>query len=294
MSMGIAVYLGVMLLLAVAVLRRRSGEESTSPSELYNQDPERGKRLVLWGGALIPTVILLVVAGLTLRTLLALSAPAPSEEVVIDIIGHQWWWEIRYEVADQQFSTANEVHVPVDTPVRFRITSDDVIHSFWVPELQGKMDMIPGTTNELWIEANQVGDYWGVCTEFCGVAHAQMQLLFVAQTQEAFQSWALQQQAPAPAPQTDLEEAGLQVFYGRECLNCHVIRGTDAVGNLGPDLTHFASRRTLAAGIRENNVGNLSGWIVAPQTIKPGNHMPGVDLTGEELQALLAYLATLE
>jgi cytochrome c oxidase subunit 2 len=200
---------------------------------------------------------------------------------------------VRYP--DQEFVTANEIHIPTDQPVQVRLTSDDVIHSFWIPELHGKMDMIPGVTNTFWIEASEPGIYWGVCTEFCGIQHAKMAFPLVAKPAEEFAAWVESQQQPAPAPETELTQNGQEIFLNSACIYCHAVEGTNATGDLGPDLTHFASRLTLGAGAFENNMGNLSGWIVDPQQMKPGNLMPASsDLTGPELQALLAYLATLE
>jgi cytochrome c oxidase subunit 2 len=189
--------------------------------------------------------------------------------------------------------TANYIHIPAGVPVRVHLGSQDVIHSFWVPELHGKLDMIPGQTNSFWLQADNPGEYKGICAEFCGTQHAKMLFLVVAQPPDEFAAWLEQQQQPAAVPAEPLAQQGLQVFLTGGCVECHAVRGTDATGNLGPDLTHIASRRTLGAGILPNNPGNLGGWIADPQHIKPGNLMPDSPLTGEELQALLAYMATL-
>jgi cytochrome c oxidase subunit 2 len=195
---------------------------------------------------------------------------------------------------DQGIITANEIYIPVGEPVRIELTSEDVNHSFWVPELHGKLDMIPGRTNVFWLEAEQAGDFWGICAEFCGVQHANMLFLVIAQPADDFDTWLAAQQQAAVPPNDELTQFGHQIFIDASCDSCHAIAGTDAVGRLGPDLTHMASRRTLAAGILENNLGNLGGWIINPQHIKPGNLMPSSDLSGPELQALLAYLQSLE
>jgi cytochrome c oxidase subunit 2 len=203
-----------------------------------------------------------------------------------------WWWEVRYP--DHEVTTANEIYIPAGQPVNFRLTTNDVIHSFWVPELNGKIDMIPGKTNTLWLQAAEPGIYRGLCTEFCGLQHAKMQYLVIAVPPNAFAQWVEQQRQPAPAPTDETTRLGQQIFLGSACVYCHAIRGTNASGQLGPDLTHIASRRTLGAGILPNNRGTLGGWTINSQHIKPGNRMPPMNLSGAELQALLDYLATLQ
>ena len=243
-------------------------------------------------GVVIPAVILIVLFGVALGAMRALAVPPRREALLVEVIGYQWWWEVRYP--DQGVVTANEIQVPVGRPVRLRLLSADVIHSFWVPELNGKMDLVPGEPNTFFFEAARPGVYRGLCAEFCGVQHAKMQLRVVAQPPEQFAAWIEQQQPPAVETLEPLARRGQQVFMASQCPACHTIRGTPADGQAGPDLTHIASRQTLAAGILENNRGNLGGWIVNPQRLKRGNKMPPTDLTGEELQALLTYLQSLE
>lgn len=285
-GLAMAVLLFVLGFLALALFRRRPAARADEA------EPSAGPRVIVLAGIVMPAVILAVVYIATLWTMRALATPAIAEELTIHVIGHLWWWEVQYP--EQQFATANEIHIPVNQPVRFVLSSPNVIHSFWVPELQGKMDLVPGRVNTMWLEANQPGIYWGECAEFCGTQHAKMQFVIIAEPLDAFTAWVEQQRQPAAAPTDALAERGRQVFMEANCLYCHTIKGTDATGNLGPDLTHIASRRTLAAGTIENNVGNLGGWIANPQHIKPGNLMPAADLSGVELQALLAYLATLK
>ena len=177
--------------------------------------------------------------------------------------------------------------------MQLTLTSMDVIHSFWVPQLHGKIDLIPGTATTLWLRADQPGEYRGMCAEYCGVQHAKMQFLVVAEPPDQFQAWLDLQRQPAAVPTDPLAQRGLQVFLSSSCVTCHAIRGTSATGALGPELTHLASRRTLGAGILPNTRGTLAGWIADPQSIKPGVHMPPSDLTGEQLQALVVYLETL-
>jgi cytochrome c oxidase subunit 2 len=280
-----AVFVVVLGLLLYALFRsRREGEEGRfKPGQL--------NRFVIIGGLIVPLVILLAVYGFALYSMAALAAPADEEELVIEVVGHQWWWEVNYP--QQAFTTANEIHIPVGQRVGLRVETGDVIHSFWVPELQGKIDMIPGQTNIFWLEAEEPGRYLGLCAEFCGTQHAKMAFVVVAEPQEQFESWLAGQQQPAPEPADPLLSQGRDIFFQLNCDECHAIDGTEAGGRLGPDLTHLASRQTLAAGIIPNTQEHLAGWITNPQNIKPGNLMPASRLEGEELQALLAYLESL-
>jgi cytochrome c oxidase subunit 2 len=279
------VFILVMALLLFALFRRRDQVEEEESSR------RRDKWLVIAGGIVMPMVILAIVYFFAFRALASLAAP--SEALIIEVIGRQWWWEVHYP--NEIITTANEIHIPVGEPVEFRVTSADVIHSFWVPELHGKIDMIPGRTNSFWIEASQPGVYYGECAEFCGIQHTKMAFYVIAEPADQFGAWVEQQRQPAPEPADEVAQLGQEVFFERaECSRCHAIKGTSATSNLGPDLTHLASRQTLAAGIIPNTRGHLGGWIINPQNIKPGNLMPSTNLTGEELQALLVYLETLE
>jgi cytochrome c oxidase subunit 2 len=285
LALGGVIYVAVIAFLAIALFRRRwqGGTEIGLRS---------GARIVLLAGIVMPALILLTVFGVTVATLNALSMPAIPERYTVHVIGHQWWWEVRYP--HSQAVTANEVHIPTGEPVRILISSEDVIHSFWVPQLHGKIDLVPGQTNEIWLQADSPGAYRGVCAEFCGVQHAKMGFLVIAEPLEQFDGWIEAQRQPAREPTDSLALRGQQLFLNSTCVNCHTVAGTHATGVLGPDLTHFASRRTLAAASLANNRGNLTGWIADPQHLKPGSFMPPSELTGSELQAMLAYLATLE
>jgi cytochrome c oxidase subunit 2 len=216
--------------------------------------------------------------------------------VNITLIGHQWWWEARYrdEDASREFSTANELHIPVGRPVIVTLLSNDVIHSLWIPNLQGKKDLIPGRTATLRLRADKPGVYRGQCAEFCGLEHALMALQVVAEPNQGYEAWAARQRQPAPDPGSALTQRGQQVFLSTSCVMCHTIGGTTAGGRLGPDLTHLASRATIAAGMFPNNRGHLAGWIADPQALKPGVNMPANSLPPDDLQALLAYLETLK
>ena len=254
-----------------------------------------GLRWIVAGGVVIPAVILVVVFVFTLSTLAAVERPR-GRGPEIEVIGHRWWWEVRYLSPDarQVFVDANEIHVPVGTPVRVKLSSPDVIHSFWVPQLGGKMDVIPGQTNETWIEASRPGVFWGQCAEYCGLQHAHMALRVVAETPAGFARWFAAEQAPAAAPADTLAARGKRLFEAGPCAACHTVRGTSAGGAVGPDLTHFGSRRTLAAGSLPNLPENLAGWIADAQALKPGNDMPRMALPPGEVPALVAYLESLK
>jgi len=285
-GLGTAVYLVVMAALLYALFRRRQEREAPD-----GQDEPRWRRVLLWGGLVLPALILVIVYGFTLSTLRATAIPASAGEIVIEVVGRRWWWEVHY--LEQQITSANEIVIPVGRPVHLRLTSDEVIHSFWVPQLHGKMDANPRVYNDFWLQADQAGEYWGECAEYCGVQHARMRFLVIAVAPEAFEAWLDEQALPALRPANGTAVEGEQVFLRAGCIHCHTVRGTNATGELGPDLTHFASRRTLASGTLENTRGSLGGWIADPHSIKPGNLMPPTALSGAELNALIAYLESL-
>jgi len=288
MLIASAVIFGVVLLLLfVAVLRRRGPDGP----------PLSSRRGGLWipavGGIAIPIVVLAGLFALTLRTLPKTSpASASATGLTIEVVGRQWFWDGRYP--GKGVRTANELHIPVGVPVNVEVSSGDVVHSFWVPELNRKIDMIPGQTNRVTLEADQAGTYRGQCAEFCGLQHAHMAFYVVAEPRAKFDAWLARESNPAAPPATPELERGQQVLLGSACVYCHTIDGTNASGKIGPDLTHLASRMSLGAGLLPNSKGYLAGWILDPQHLKPGNKMPGTDLTGSDLQALLAYLESLK
>jgi cytochrome c oxidase subunit II len=222
----------------------------------------------------------------------ALSHPAASGGITVEVIGHRWWWEVRYP--DRGIVTANEVRIPVGEPVLVRLTTQDVLHSFWVPELTGKTDMISGRTNTMTLEAERPGVYRGQCAEFCGLQHAQMIFFVIADPRSEFDRWMADHSGPPALPTDPMLRQGQEVFETQACAACHTIRGTTASGMVGPDLTDFGGRLTIGAGAVPNTRGNLGGWIVNSQTIKPGNLMPPIQLSPDDLQALIAYLESLE
>jgi cytochrome c oxidase subunit II len=287
-----AVWVATMIALAIALWPRRQRE-----LDAVGADPQRERRMfVIIGSAVAFT-------GLSVLALTGLSYAgqkrfytARPESLTIKLTGHQWWWEARYEDAlpSRIFTTANEIHIPVGERVAFQLASSDVIHSFWVPNLAGKLDLIPGVDNRLQLVADQPGVYRGQCAEFCGHQHAHMGLIVVAEPREAFDAWREGQLQAAPPPADDESRRGLGVFLSRPCISCHTVRGTPAGGRVGPDLTHLGSRQYIASALLPLTRGTLAAWIVDPQAIKPGAHMPMTLLQPDEIDPLLTYLTGLK
>lgn len=292
--LGGLVWGGVVVLLGGALFRRRdrANEYSAGMADEAGLINRSTNRWVVGGGIVMPTVVLVGLVALTVGTLRSISNIVPSREVVIEVVGRQWWWEVRYPY--QNVVTANEIHIPAGQPVEVRLSSMDVIHSFWVPELHGKFDLIPGKVTSFLLQANDPGEYRGQCAEFCGLQHANMGLIVIAHPAETFDAWIEAQVQPATAPTAEEGIAGQQIFLGSECVECHTIRGTPASGTGGPDLTHFASRKTLAAGTLTNTPEHLAAWVSDPQSVKPGSLMPVADLNPSEFLNLLVYLESLK
>ncbi|MGH7509456.1 MAG: cytochrome c oxidase subunit II [Gemmatimonadales bacterium] len=290
LAAGSAVFLVVLIVLLLALTHRGRRAEARGGG-----DDTRPIIWILAGGVALPAVVLVPLFVLTLDMLADLALPEDGAAPEVVITGFQWWWDVEYVGDDPQarLRTANEVHIPVGRPLRVQLRSNDVIHSFWVPALQGKLDLVPGQVNTTWIQADSPGVYRGECAEYCGMQHTRMQFRVVAHTPERFAEWLEDHRRPAGSPGDSLSRAGQAVFLGSGCAFCHTIRGTPARGVTGPDLTHLASRRTLAAGTLPNTPGHLAGWIGNPQAIKPGNLMPRIPLQPAELEALLAYLGGL-
>lgn len=289
--LGAIVFVIFCLALAYA-LRHRRGQ--VDPPTL--EADRRSTRMILLYGGLIPALILVPLFIWTVSTLDAIDPRSRRPDLVVDLVGKQWWWEVRYRdsVPGRVFTTANELHVPVGKRVELRLTATDVIHSFWVPELHGKTDLIPGRENVTWIQADRPGVYSGRCAEYCGIQHATMGLLVVAQPEEEFETWAAGQRRSAAEPRDSITARGREAFLGSGCALCHRVRGTTAGGLLGPDLTHLASRRTLASALLPNTPGHLGGWIANPQALKPGSRMPRVPMSREEFGLIHRYLLSLE
>jgi cytochrome c oxidase subunit II len=288
LGVGTAVYVVVLVLLGLSARRRAT--DRAAPSDATR------RRLMSW-------VVLLtaaIVAGVFVLSIRAEHAVHGSHDsagdVLIHVTGWQYWWEVHYGASDTALGavvSANEIHIPTGQRVRVQLTSGDVIHSLWIPHLQGKVDLVPGDTNVLWLEAKVPGISRGQCAEYCGTQHTHMALTVVAHAPAEFASWLARERAPAPAPTDSLAQAGAAVFRGAGCDYCHEIRGTNSLGRLGPDLTHVGSRGMLAAGTIENTPENLAAWIVGAQSIKPGNRMPNIPLTDAQLRAVTHYLSGL-
>ncbi len=272
-----------MILFALMRYRWREGEP----------DPKQvaGNRMVELVWTVIPCLIVIALFILSERTM-GVADPPPAPEPDIIITGHQWWWEARYPKSG--VVTANEIHIPAGTPLSIRLESADVLHEFWVPQLARKMTTVPGHPNHIWIQSDEPATYLGVCSEFCGTQHAWMHFLIVAESPNEFQEWEKAQLMPAAAPPNDSAMRGLALFQQMSCMNCHAINGTAANAGVGPDLTHFSSRRQLGAGIAENTPANLHRWLADPQQVKPGVKMPNFKFTEPQLNELVDYFETLK
>jgi cytochrome c oxidase subunit 2 len=295
----IAVIVYVVVIAALFFALRRATTRPVAFTQSDVEEPQRERSRLRWvsGAAAVTALILLLFIFVDVSTARSLSQVGGLRPLRIDVVGHQWWWEVKYpDIGDPQsiVETANEIHVPVGRPVLIKMTSSDVIHSFWAPNLDGKKDLIPGHETRTWFRADTAGVYRGQCAEFCGHQHAKMAFFIVAEPRIDFEHWLTAQKSPASTPTDTLAQAGERVFLSGTCAMCHSIDGTGAGSNYGPNLTHLASRRTIAAGTLPNNTGNLAGWILDPQSIKPGAKMPPNQLDPHALQALLAYLGTLK
>ena len=278
----------VAALLWAAFRRRSSAEPSTDLRH------ERGLTRAV--GAATAVTTLVVFAVLILDGVVGhASTGAPADALRVTVTGYQWWWEVVYpgHSADEVATTANEIHIPVGRPVVIELRSSDVIHSLWVPSLGPKRDLIPGRTNSLRLQADRPGVYRGQCAEFCGAQHAKMAFVVVAEPPARFAEWLSNQRASPEPPADSVSQRGQQVFLNGSCPLCHAVAGTPAGGRIGPDLSHFASRGTIAAGTRPNTLGYLAGWIVDPQSMKPGTRMPPNALSPADLHALTTCLESL-
>lgn len=290
---AVAVFVLVEGALLLTILRFRAGRSSdvATPRHVH------GNTMLELVWTLAPAVVLVMIAVPTIATIWEVDQPTDDPDaLVIEVVGHQWWWEFRYP--DFDIVTANELHVPVDRTIDLRLTSADVIHSFWLPRLAGKRDVIPGRENDLWFKADSVGRFIGQCAEFCGLSHALMKLEAVVQTPEDFEAWVQAQSVASPPldeadPLAALAREGEAALMRTGCAACHRVDGTQAQGVLGPDLSHVGSRRTIAAGILENTPENMDRWLRDPVSIKPGSLMPNLQLSDDDIRSLTAYLSSL-
>jgi cytochrome c oxidase subunit 2 len=280
-----AIWVGVVAIAAYALRLQR---------ETF--DERAARFLIIGGGTVLPTVVLAVLLGFGLSRMPELLEPPSDPSLHVAVSGEEWWWRFRYESRDgRTIESANELRLPVGEPTTFAVSSPDVIHSFWVPSLGGKIDMSPGRTNRLTLEPTRTGVFRGTCTEYCGHGHALMAFDVVVMEPEAFEAWLMKQDDPASEPSGALEARGADLFLSNGCGACHAVRGTPAAGLVGPDLTHVGGRRTLAAGTLSNTVETMRMWIATPDAIKPGAHMPPFGmLPPEHLDAIAAYLSSLE
>jgi cytochrome c oxidase subunit 2 len=287
-----------MAFLFAAYWRRRGHREDGLPDELAapSQSPLLRTALFVWTGAVILSLMGLALASFFTDRGLAHPNPGNRPVVSIELTGNQWWWDVVYHFQDpsNDFRTANELHLPVGTPAMIYLKSNDVIHSFWVPNLAGKQDLIPGHVNDIVLVPQRLGQYRGQCAEYCGLQHAHMALDVIVDTPADFARWMAHQQQTAQLPTDPQAIAGYKFFMTRQCSSCHAIAGTEAGATLGPDLTHVATRKTIAAGTLPNGIGPLHAWVADPQGVKPGNNMPYVGLDADELHNVVAYLETLK
>jgi cytochrome c oxidase subunit 2 len=289
-SLLVIVTIGVLLL--AGALRKRM-VASSNPHQLAVRRDAGGMAWIYVGGG-ISSLVLVGCMAWTLLVTAEVTKPPSDPAITVQVTASQWWWSLRYSSVDPSriFTTANEIHIPVGQPVRFELASADVIHSFWIPQLAGKMDVIPGQTNVLWLQADRPGTYRGECAAYCGRQHAHMALMIVADSPQDFALWQDRQLREMAAPATEEAHSGEQIFQ-THCADCHSIRGVAPAGIAGPDLSHLMTRTTIAAGLLPNTPENLSHWIANPESIKPGTRMPAQILSAPELTAVTSYLSTL-
>ena len=290
LGVSVVVYVVVMAVLGWALMRTR---------QTADDSPQTTRRLgiVITVAVALTAFILVALTGASAAAGHGITtATEDSRSITVDVIGHQWWWDFQYHypTSSDLVTSSNELHIPIGVPVVIVAQSRDVIHRFWVPNLHGKRDLIPGQVTRVWIQADSAGIYRGQCAEFCGHQHATMAFRVVAEPREAFETWLGNQRAPASEPATDAQRRGQEVFLRSPCVTCHAIEGTQAGSHIGPDLTHVGSRLTLAAGTLPNTLEHLRNWVQDAPAIRPGVRMPQQALSAEDLDALLSYLRSLQ
>lgn len=293
-TLGIFLVVGGLFVYIVIKFRRPENDDGREPPQVY------GSTNIELAWTVVPILITIVLILVTSRTIGEIqNMKMPENAVKVRLVGHQWWWEVHYP--DLGIVTANEIHVPISdrdpakaTPTHIQLQSADVIHSFWVPQLAGKTDVVPNKDNETWIDPYETGVYFGNCAEYCGTQHANMLLRVIVHTPEGFERWVASQKASVPETVTAIEQEGKRLFYSYSCMNCHTIGDSVAAGVFGPDLTKLMTRQTIGAGIRPLTPENLRAWVKDPQAIKVGCLMPDMQLQENEVDAVTAYLMTLK
>jgi len=293
--LGVAVGVAVLGIMVYFLWRYRYRPGAPEPKQIHGNT----RLEVAW--TLIPAVILACIAVPTVRAIFNTQPEPPADALTVEVVGKQWWWEFRYPQPNgDTVVTANEIHVPVGRTVHLLLKSDNVLHSFWVPQMGGKRDLITNRVNHLIFKPEQTGVYFGQCAEFCGESHALMRMRMIAHTPQGFQNWLTSEAAPSaqPLPSDSAVALGKQIVTTGACVGCHTIRGTPMAGSKsptgGPELTHFGRRRTLAAGILDNNAENLRRWLHNPPEMKPGSKMPNLDLSDQQITYIVAYLQSLQ
>ncbi len=285
-----AISIVILLIIVVSVMyiiiryRKQEGDTGEPYQNFGNLKIE-----IVW--TIIPIAIVAVLFLLTCGAMRAVDPQRGEREPDLVVVGHQWWWELRYPSSGVM--AANEIHIPFGKEMLVRLESIDVIHDFWVPELGRKIDLVPGHPNYIWLVAGKPGVYLGACAEFCGDQHANMRIRVVAESEEDFRKWIDAQLVVPPAPSQGIAGDGARLFQTKACMNCHAIQGTAAQARVGPDLTHINQRETLGAGVLTNTPENLSKWLMNPQKYKPGSYMPNMKLSNEEVKSIVAYLEAL-
>lgn len=285
LAWGAFILLLVLTLVVYCAIRFRDRGEPGYPKQAFGKP----KLEVAWTVA--PLTLLAGLFVLTVGAIHASDPPKPARQPDLQVIAHQWWWEIRYPHSGAV--AANEIHIPAGQPMLTQLNSADVVHNFWVPQLGPKKDMVPGYSNLIWLRADRPGIYMGACSEYCGAGHGWMRIHVFADPPQVFEAWLAHQLARAPAPAPNVEQ-GARLFARSTCVNCHAIAGTKGKADVGPDLTHFASRTTIATGVLQNTRRNVYQWLQDPQQYKPGAYMPNFHFDQTQLEAMTAYLETMQ
>lgn len=291
------VYIAVMAILITALFRTPKVTAKTGPDTAPNESRERRSGNIVKAAVALTVVTLFILMFVSFRTGRAMhTLSQAAEPLSITVKGQQWWWEVHYNdaIPSKNVTTANEIHIPVGRPVKIDLRSNDVIHSFWVPNLHGKTDLIPNHPTTVYIQADKPGIYWGQCAEFCGYQHAKMRLMVVVESPDDFDAWIAAQQAPAALPSTDSQRHGQQIFLTSVCTQCHTVQGTPASASVGPNLSHIGSKPYIASGSLQNTREHLMSWVTDPQKIKPGIKMPMNAYSDDDLNALVDYLQSLK